>query len=374
MRKLIIALCLVIIFFAYVLSFKDIIFKHYNKSTYSVSNRVEDYNFDVFHTNIIEDRDNNIKILYDIRVFTLFAFLNRVGNYDAERDGEIMTPERQRLRSDILKKLNDIDFDKVYEWRQFYEDNKDHNYLYLSYVLTLGSPPEFNHIVPKEQLDSKSAIFYLNGFNKVLSSFYKECDIEELYFEYLEEGLFDKIDEYDMDNIKEDISDMYSYLRMIDDKSINISIIPNSFDQHWSSYAIIFDKTLYIIDGHKAYNNGLNIHEYLHFIINPMVEKHMEKHRDNFVKVFEDNKDKELVRDNYNSVDAFVWESLIRALEHRIRIKQEPRLDFSKQEEYEASAGLVLVPYFSEQLKKYEDNDNISNIDEFINILLREYK
>jgi len=362
-KKIILGITAVVIFLLGVIGGK--IYCKFNNLNITVSSDKGDLDFSEFESVAIVEEEFTINV--DVRVFTLYAFLNSVGGF--ENDRITMTPERQRLTSDMEKRLEKVDSKIIKEWKRFYKSEHIHHYGELYYVLTLGKPSEFNFIVSEEDIDEKYPFVFLKGLNNILGEFYEKCDIGKLYKTYAEEELFRSVKEYNPQEIKNDMILMYDYVRIPKDKArdIDMVIVPNPFDQHYSAYSIKYKNTLYVVDGPGSNGTGLNFHEYLHLLINPLVEKNLKENKGEFKAVLNKNKSKSMVKGSYEEVKTYVSECLVRALDHRITIKKDKELEYriKENEIREIGEGLVLIEYFNRLLLDFEKDEDMS-IEDFI--------
>ncbi len=125
-------------------------------------------------------KNGNIETKSDIRLFTLFAFLNSFGNYNLELN-EQMSESRKELIDDLGKVFSNIDQNIINKWQNFYKEHPAHNCLYIRYVLALSVSSGFRIIKDSNEIQKEGLLEYLEGFNKILSDFYTTCNIKELY-------------------------------------------------------------------------------------------------------------------------------------------------------------------------------------------------
>ena len=351
------------------------LYRYYNFSDYKVSKDIKDYEFTGFVGQVLADE--GWAVIPDVRIFTLYAFLNSIGGFDEEY-GDSMTTQRAELRADLEQVLSMLDESKIKHWQEFYTKHELHHYAYVYYTLTLGTPPNFNYIVDKERLKDIYNMVKLKKFHGILTEFYNDANIGDLYKNKYQKLMEDEVLKYSKDAINRDINSMYEYLRLnpLIKDLISVIIIPNPFDSHYSAYAVDFNDTLYVIDGPGSNDGGLNIHEYLHKFINPIVGKYIDENKSKFDRILDENKDKSIVSGSYRKTDTFVNECLVRAIDYRIALAQEKYGDDTEKIirskiSQDETGGLVLVRPFYEKLEKYE-KDSGMEIDAFIYELLSE--
>jgi hypothetical protein len=308
----------------------------------------------------------------DVRVFALFAFLNTVGGYDSEF-GESMDPLRVSLRDDVNAALHAVEPGRVARWKAFYASHRAHPWAYLAYTLTLGSPPRFEHVLPGSEVIDADTVARLSGFREVLADFYGAAELEALYREKYAASVAQQAAQYSGSLIDSDISAVYTYLRFPGEMrdGITVSIVPNPFDSHYDAFAVPYATRLAIINGPGSSDLGLNIHESLHKLVNPVVESLLPPSLPAVRRVYDANRDKPAVRNSYASVDTFANECMVRALDYRIlrivRAGRNPDIDaiVRANMDQDALGGLALVSYFYDRLSSYEQDSSMS-FDSFV--------
>ena len=170
-----------------------------------------DVDLSSFHPDVV--RGEGFTIQPDVRVFALFAYLNGPAGW-SEENGEAFSPQRAQLRADLQARLAQLDPQLVERWRNFYEQHKQISYRYLYYTLTLGAPPEFNYIIPVEEMKYPEIIGSLDGFNRILAEFYRQADIQALFEETYRDVMMAEVRKYDRARILGQIGYIYDYLRL----------------------------------------------------------------------------------------------------------------------------------------------------------------
>jgi hypothetical protein len=292
----------------------------------------------------------------DIRVFTLYAFLNGPAGWSDE-NGPAFAPARVQLRADMAARLDAVDPKLVARWRGFYEGHKQIPYRYLYYTLTLGAPPSFHHIVPLEKTKYGEIIGSLDGFDRILAEFYQAADIQGLYDATYREIMLREIDQYDPQRIGKQMAYVYDYLRLdrAQVETFDVVIVPAPFNSYWDAYALNYTDRLYIVEGPESNDYGLNVHEYLHMLMDDLIPTDLAGRRDALNTVFEANRQAPYVQ-SYQELHTYIEENLVRALDHRIRVRLEParRADVAHTMRDEVANGLVLVEDFYKGLEQYE--------------------
>ena len=343
--------------------------------SYDFSSDPKDSDFSIFNNAM--KAGNHFTIQSDIRLFTLYAFLVGITDFN-ETYGLSLSKDGQELKQDIGAILKNIDPKIVDKWRSFLIKQDSNHYSYIYYTMTLGVAPDFKHIVRKEELSDYKQIKTLRGFNKILSEFYSKAGINDLYNNKYNKVLEGAVEKYEIELIQYEIDYIYEYLRM--DNSLKritqIYILPNPFGISYTSFSINYKDATYIIDGPHSNGEGLNIREYLYGLITPVVVRNLKHLNDEYDKILRDNADRPMVKDNFNNTESYVIECLARALDYRIRLNLD---DFSEhiiemqdwimQDEYDG--GLVLVRVFYNMLESFEMDKSLA-FENFIQSMLQD--
>ena len=335
----------------------------------TVSTDRRDVDLSSFHPDVVGG--DGFTIQPDVRVFTLFAYLNGPAGW-SEENGETFSPQRAQLRADLHARLAQLDPQLVEHWRSFYEQHKQIAYRYLYYTLTLGAPPDFNYIVPVEAMKYPEIVGSLDGFNRVLAEFYQQADIQALFEETYRDVMMAEVRKYDRARILGQIGYIYEYLRL--DRSrlgtFDVVIVPAPFDSYWDANALNYTGRLYIVEGPESNNYGLNMHEYLHMLMDALIPDDFAGQRDKLNAIFQANHQAPYVR-NYQDLHTYVEENLVRALDHRMRVRLNP-VDAAREETTlrdEVANGLVLEDDFYAGLAEFERDPDKTAPDFFAELL-----
>lgn len=297
-------------------------------------------------------------ILADRRLFTVMAFINAVG-YDSEWESAKMHPVRIKVREEIQSRLAN-EPKKKREWQKYYEQMELDIYHYADFALSLNSDYPFRRIRPNSELGYPEAQRKLKHFPEVLNDFWSTVHLEEIWMmvkaDYVEE-----INKYDFNEIDRQLSFLWNYLRMKRDESYTIVNVPNLMGQHFQGFAVRYEKYIYTVENPGSHSYALNIHEYLHGVVGPLVDTYYKQQDLKLRKFYEAGKDGPWVK-GYEHPRIFTEECLVRALDHRIRLKMKNEVPGDKATEpemvaNETSKGLNLVRPFYLLLSKFEQSD-----------------
>jgi len=256
-------------------------------------------------------RGEGFMVLADRRLFTVMAFINAAG-YDSEWEGVQMHPVRIRVREEIQSRLAN-EPKKKSQWQKYYEQKELDIYHYADYALSLTSDYPFRRIRPDSELGYPEAQLKLEDF-------------PEMNWQ---------------------MSFLWEYLRMERDKSYAIVNVPNLMGQHYQGFSVQYEKYIYTVENPGSHSYGLNIHEYLHKIIGPLVDVHYKQYKDKLGNYYEAGRDGDWVV-NYKHPRIFTEECLVRALDNRIRMKMKEQASGQTQAEpdmvtQETDNGFILV-------------------------------
>ena len=112
-------------------------------------------------------------------LFTVMAALNAAG-YDADLDSPNNSPLRKAVRAELAKR--DIpSLPAIKEFVEKHHKARDTDELgqYISFALTAGPPPEF--AIQMRDVDTPPEVLPLRDLSGLLSAFYKEANIEDLW-------------------------------------------------------------------------------------------------------------------------------------------------------------------------------------------------
>lgn len=315
----------------------------------------------------------NIVIVPDVRFFTLYSIFNGPFYYRHEIMDK-MADDRIELISDLDALLATVDVNKLKKWQAYYDNNDVHLWTYIYYTSFCGFPPEFELGDDIEKVAYYSNIIKIKDFNRILSEFYVECDIEKLYFDKYKKILLSYIDIYDEETITKEIEYMFNFLRIDKNryKCYKLIIIPIPFDSHCVGYGAPQREKLYLFESKGAQRNGINIHEYLHLFINEAVESISGLEKYDIARVFEENRNKDWVISDYGELKSYIAENFVRAIDHKIR----DNLYGRKEGEFDLfrKSGLTLVEYIYRKLGEYEGRtEKYKDIYFFVNDIIVNY-
>lgn len=337
-------------------NFDEYVKYHYYKLTYKVT---DDPSASVFSECYIR-ASGSVCVSMDIRVFTLMAFLEGVAGYKTEH-GLVKSDARLRLEADMASKLATVPSSRVSRWKSYYDAHPYNVFTYMNYVLALGRPPEFRYIVPKSLIVG-TEFFMLGKFREILGDFFITVRIDELYAWHRDAGYFMPADKYDLGKLADELAFANRFMRIEQTKAskITLHIIPMPYESHYTGYSVTYGDDVYIIEGPGTFEGTLNWHEYAHSVVSPAVRNTVWAYSKKFSKVLQENAKMPMIRGNYEKLDSYVTENIVRAIDHKMQIAFAPswakdslRRKLAEVEKKAVLDGFVLIPYFSEQLDSF---------------------
>lgn len=311
-------------------------------------------------------REGDFIVLADRRIFATMAFLNAIG-YDNEIPGEAH-PVLLGVR-EILKAKATAYPEHFRKWTSYYEQKELPDFIYKDFALSLSTDYPFRRIRPNIELGYPVISRKLDKFPFILNNFWETVELDEIWVQ-VKPSYLEEMRKYDFAKMKRQLRFLWEYLRMDrTDKLVFVSI-PSLLDPHSASGAG-YENYFYMVESLRATSYALSIHEYLHTIVNPMVEACYETHREKLDAYLEAAKDTLFAR-SYRHTATYTYECLIRALDIRMKILLEDDPSTTKRCEdrirYQTENGLSLVGPFYDLLPEFEQSDK--SFEEFLPTML----
>jgi hypothetical protein len=297
-----------------------------------------------------------IKFENDIRLFALYAFMNYTG-YGEGNNGSGFSDVRNKVMEDLSKMNLKLSDNKYYS-------NKEVQFSYYRNTLRdMGSVPNFDIIGHKGNI-----LESLLDLPDSLKEFYLKADIESLYNKYRPyySAELNKIEDKSLTNIVV----INNYLKIDNEDIPNIDIEINLLDAYGRnpSFALI-DKykgnAVITLSPSEEPDIQSVVHEYLHCIINPVVnnlqsEVNKLSYKTKEVPVYSQAKL------YYNDWSVNVEESIVKVLEYRaIGGNRKTSIKNAMDD------GFILTQYFDERFDEFKDYKG--SLNDFIKLLLQDY-
>lgn len=300
----------------------------------------------------------NMELTVDVRIFTVLAALNAAG-FNYETPGREMSQVRQALRQE----LQQTDPGLLERLRTFYNghrlgsDRSADQVAYVSLALLMSGPPDFQLTVNAEDMPADA--WQVRGFETLVQEFYQKAGVATLWQRY-QPAYSDELTAY-RPVLRELIQQTLQYFRIptrfvLDRK---IVLIPDLLNAKTMVNARGLERVYSIVVGptdNAAENHHQLQHGYLHFLIDPLVEKFgllLLEHGD----LLELAQRQPRLQEQYqNKYFLLVAESLIESILLRLHPPEDPDREVVNL----FRQGFIFVPYFQRGLRQYEQTELIS--------------
>lgn len=311
---------------------------------------------------IILAQNNIFDFNVDKRLFISYAFMNAAGN-DAEWRKEGMDSIRIQVRKDLFAIIDSSFLKKI---QSYVEGNHLESWTTFGpYALINSGPPEFNLQIDYQKSDlDTNFVNQVSGLRNYFIEFYNNYEIETLWEKYY--PLIQKENQQFEPFANKALEDITNYCRMDNNffskKADKIYFQRIPLMLYFTAQTVKINGVIYIISGPMGGNpsEATFYHEALHHPIGELVRKYS-KLIDKYSEVNSLN-NADL---GYEDWIGLFEECLVRSLEKILSAKlfgnSIEELNSRIYDEYKL--GMVLCPYFNEELKKYEQT-NIS-LDEY---------
>lgn len=280
----------------------------------------------------------------DKGIFTLFGAL---GFTKASYFGDISDKKISNISKAINSFLSKKKIQSAPGLKKFFE--KQHPYYFVNWVLQHSNPPQFKRLYRK--WEGELSLKRYKGFRKLLRRFYFEADLSQLW-ERHQEAYSKEIGRYRKKSFSI-VRKVANYLRIKKLPFKKIVFIPNLLDAVGAGYGHTIQDKAYITFGpsKNKLNSQLLRHEFLHCIINPLVEE-----CGRYSSVIKSNKQflqKTIygtAHKYYDDPNAITSEYILRAIEGRLLRPNKRKYYFKEQR----NAGFPYIKFFDAWLKNYE--------------------
>jgi hypothetical protein len=314
-------------------------------------------------------------VLADRRVFTIMAFLNAAG-YDEEIQGKQMYPVRVKVRKMVADNLGKNP-DKLQSWQQYYKTRGLATFQYQDYAMSLSADYPFRRIRPDNELGYQWTAERLRDFPNVLNEFWVTAELDKVWSE-IKSDYIAEINKYNMEKMNRQMSFLWEYLRMKRQDTFVIVNVPDPLDRYYHAIGAHYENYYYCVESPGAYSYDLNIHEYLHSIVNRIVKAHYDKDSDKLNKYYQAGTNGPMSK-TYQEPVTFASECMVRALDDRLHVllANDPTITKNLESRVAdlSAKGLTLTQPFYLLLAEYEKSNK--NFEEFFPVMLEklpEYK
>jgi hypothetical protein len=308
--------------------------------------------------------------LADRRVFAVMAFANAMG-YDNEAEGRQMHPVRIKVRKLLSDNLAGHT-KKVKIWRKYYGTRKLAIFQYQDYALSLSADRQFRRIRPDSELGYSVTAKRLKDFPDILNDFWITGKLDEVWDE-VKGDYIAEIRKYNIAGMQHQMNFLWKYLRMERRDTLTLVNVPNLLESHFYAIGAQYENYYYTVESPGSHAYGLNIHEYLHSIVNPLVMATTVESDSELFAYYKAGEDKPITS-SYRDPVTFTFECMVRAMDHRLSALLSENAEGKKRAENRVDQlteqGLTLTRAFYNMLADYEHGD--LSFDQFVPIMLRE--
>ncbi|MBI4455398.1 MAG: hypothetical protein HY644_05805 [Acidobacteria bacterium] len=293
----------------------------------------------------------NINFVADVRLFTVMSAIN-AGGFDYETAAS-MHPVRRQVR-EKLKSLDPLLLQRTHDFYVAHHATgtpEREIARYTSLALLLSDPPRYEIVLPTKDVPAEAR--EVVGFEQVLPVFYQQGGLEQLWLEVRPQYLAE-IEKY-KPVVRQAIAQCLQYLRTEARIALNrqIVFIPDLMSPHGISNSRIVNNLYYLVVS-PAEDPAINLrnirHEYLHFVLDPLIEK-------NGLAIIQQEEALQLLSERPKLLERFQkdrkllnTESLIEAIQ--LRIDRPVNVPDQLAQLY--AAGNALVYHYYERLQEFE--------------------
>jgi hypothetical protein len=240
---------------------------------------------------------------------------------------------------------------------------------YADFALSLSSDYPFKRIRPDRELGYPWAGRPLANFPEVLNDFWVTARLDEVWSK-VKGDYISEVNKYDLHRMNQQMTFLWQYLRMKRSDKYVIVQVPNPLERHATASGARYENYFYSLDGPPS-RLDLNVHEYLHTIVNPLVKANYAAYKGKLQKYYEAGKDAKISK-SYQDPVSFTSECLIHALDHRLTTLQTSDPETRKRVEAEVDSltkeGYTLLNPLYMLLSDFEKSDK--PFDQFLPVML----
>ena len=303
----------------------------------------------------------------DRRIFAVMAFLNAAG-YDSEVSGCQMHPLRVQVRQKVMQNLAPHP-EKLRAWRKYYHQHLWGSWYYANFALSLNADYPFHRIRPARELYPRIAAV-LADFPEVLNDFWVTAELDQVWTDF-KPAYLAEVQRYSPERMAQQMGFLWQYLRMTRPDHRIIIQVPNPLQRSATANANRLEKYFYSVDGPNSNGGGLNVHEYLHTVMNDLVKRNYSAAKRKLRPYYNAGKDAQI---SATLRDPVTWstECLIHALDHRVAFHQfsDPAIKKSIEARVDelTKSGYTLLKPLYEALLDFEQSGQ--SFDKYLPLLL----
>jgi hypothetical protein len=261
-----------------------------------------------------------------------------------------MNEVRKTIRTMIANNLEESNYD-VKKWRLIYKKSNPGLLSYSDVAMNLSADYPFKQIRPTSELAYPYVLHAYADFPQALNEFWKCAKLDKVWGA-VRPYYITELHKYNFKKMDENIADVCKYMKKERENNYTIVTIPNLINPLPYAQEEIRENYCYFIETPEMSTYGINVHEYLHTIVNPLVSQKYEAYKFKFERYFNASKKMRYIQHAYDEIRTYICECLVRALDNRIE-KRDPEM-WSPVLDNEVSGGFLLELPFYLGVKKYE--------------------
>jgi hypothetical protein len=259
--------------------------------------------------------------------------------------------------------------EKLRAWQKYYKSRLMGAWQYVDFALSLNSDYPFRRIRPDKDLGYPWTAWMLADFPQILNDFWATAKLDEVWNKVKDDYLAE-INKYNVGRMKRQMTFLWQYLRMQRTDTFVIVQVPNPLERYATASGAKYENYFYSINGPGS-SKDMNVHEYLHTIINPLVNANYAAYVDKLHKYYKAGKDAEISKP-YPDPALFAAECLIHALTYRLSFLQisEPAIRERVEAEVDSltKGGYTLLKPLYLLLSDFEKSEK--PFDQFLPVML----
>lgn len=310
-------------------------------------------------TDLSDEIVSRIEVREDPTIFALFMMLNAAG-YDEERGAE-MHPVRRAIRGALPRLLPDPAFARAEAFFKAHAANAGLR-TYAAVAMATSGPPEYTPTAAwTNDLSKKAEFSGFAGLPAELRAFQHAFPVDSVYRTHLL-AYRTYIVDYTA-AVRREVAAALQYCRVRERSELagadghgRLVVIPNLLMSYRESFSFAVDTTFYSIEGPQAIVT-FSPAEFIHAVTGALTNDTTKfgAIQQKAAPAWAGVKERPGMS-QFASLSAYIDGNLVRAIELRYRGARDDdrRKEVDADAAAAARAGLILVPYFAEQLARYE--------------------
>jgi hypothetical protein len=306
-------------------------------------------------------------VVADRRVFAMTAFMLAMG-FDSTADESTMHPARLAAKQHLNAARSNSP-EKFSAWKSRYDKDNIRHFVFLNFSLALSPEYPFRCVRRNDELEYRN-LSEMRKYIDILNDFWVTANLSELWINTKPE--YEKvIKRYDLAKAERKIDEAWEYVRMPRKGAFTVVSIPNIIGRRSNGLGAKYGDAYWIVESPGAIAWSVNVHEYLHSIVNSIIQEHAPRAANKLKAYYKAGKSGPYSA-SYQKLDVFTYECLVRAIDARLAffaaLTQEERDKIIHRIADENSKGLNLAQPFYDALPAFEASGQ--SLEEYMPTLL----